>query len=123
MSAGLFPDIGDDRPYFVLMVGEGGQQHLFHFRKDDGDTVMFVFSSAEEAESFLERRIDRAGAYLDFMEQFGGHPPAPARDEKWAVGAVTDVDTMATLAAAVEADVIVLDAGQDPPWRTFSFST
>ena len=123
MSVGLFPDIGDDRPYFVLMVGEGDDQHLYHFRKDDGDIVMFVFSSAEEAESFLGRRINRAGAYLDFMEQFGGHPPAPARDEKWTIGAVTDVDAMATIAAAVETDLIVLDAGQYPPWRTFGLPT
>jgi hypothetical protein len=123
MSAVLFPDIGDDRPYFVLMVGEDEQQYLYHFRKDDGDTVMFVFSSAEEAESSLERRINRAGAYLDFMEHFGGHPPAPVRDENWTVGAVTDVETMATLAATVDADVVVLDAGQDPPWRTFRLST
>ena len=48
--------------------------------------------------------------------------PEAAQREDWTIGAVDSVEIMAILVAAIDADLMVLDAGQDPPLKTHYFS-
>lgn len=115
-------DIGPTNPYFVLMAGKGEDKHLYYLANHNDEVVFFVFSSQVETELFLNKRINRTQAYMDFVEWFSGDVPDHVKDEVWTAGAVYEVETMATLAASVDADLMVLDAGREAPWPTMYFS-
>ncbi len=118
-NRGLFPSIGPDRPYYVLTLGGGADMSPYYWTNRDGENVMFVFSSLEEVQGFLDRRVDRNQAFLDFLEDQGLDLTESARRGEWKAGAVDSVETIATLALGMDADYLILDAGQDPPFRTW----